>query len=116
MEAFNPKSFFFLSVWKLTYLLKICLTFCSVFPSCNFDIFSRNVSELLSEVYGFSASSFLEMSKIAFGHLTHHDIQNVDLLQILPCNIIGSWDLRKRIMTFDLENFETIDVLYRSFY
>ena len=74
------------------------------------------MSELLSEVPDFSRSSFLKMAKKAFGHLTHHDIQNVELLQILPCNIIGSWDPRKRIMSFDLENFETIDVLFRSIY
>ena len=49
-------------------------------------------------------------------HPSRPDIQNVDSLQILPCNIIGGWDLRKRVMTFNLENWETIDVLFRSFY
>ncbi|KAK6179055.1 hypothetical protein SNE40_011501 [Patella caerulea] len=49
-------------------------------------------------------------------HPLHTDIQTVDVIQILPCNIIGSWDLRKRAMTFDLENWEMIDVLFRSFY
>ena len=49
-------------------------------------------------------------------HLSRLDIQPVDSLQILPCNIMGCWDYRKRVMTFDLENWETIDVLFRSFY
>ena len=94
------------------------MIFRGVFPfkSCNFDVLSKNVSDLLSEVSDFSGSSFLKMAKKAFGHPTHFDIQNVDLLQILPCNIIGSWDPRKRIMSFDLENFETMDVLFRSIY
>ena len=49
-------------------------------------------------------------------HPYHSDIQTVSILQIIPCNIIGSWDLRKRIMTFVLENSEMIDILFRSFY
>ena len=44
------------------------------------------------------------------------DIQTVDVLQIIPCNIIGSWDLSKRIMTFVLDNYHTIDALFQSFY
>lgn len=43
------------------------------------------------------------------------DIQSVDIIQIMPCNIIGSWDLSKRIMIFVLENCEMIDVLFKSF-
>ena len=49
-------------------------------------------------------------------HPSRPDIQPVDSLQILPCNIMVSWDYRKRVMTFYLENWETIDVLFRSFY
>ena len=44
------------------------------------------------------------------------DIQTVSVIQILPCNIVGSWDMSKRIMTFVLNNFHMIDVLFRSFY
>ena len=46
----------------------------------------------------------------------HADIQTVSMVQIIPCNIIGSWDMRKRIMTFVLENWEMIDILFCSFY
>ena len=49
-------------------------------------------------------------------HPLRPDIQTVHSLQILPCNILGSWNLQKRAMTFDLENWEMIDVLFRSFY
>ena len=49
-------------------------------------------------------------------HPSRPDIQPVDSLQILTCNIMGCWDYRKRIMTFDLENWETIYVLFNSFY
>ena len=44
------------------------------------------------------------------------DIQSVDIIQIMLCNIIGSWDLSKRIMIFVLQNSEMIDVLFTSFY
>ena len=37
-------------------------------------------------------------------HPLRPDIQTVHSLQILPCNILGSWNLQKRAMTFDLEN------------
>ena len=33
-------------------------------------------------------------------HPSRPDIQPVDSLQILPCNIMGFWEYRKRIMTF----------------
>ena len=65
-----PKSFFFSKCLEADFfLLKICLIFCGVFPfkSCNFDVFSQNVSEFLSEVSDFSGSSFPKMAKKAFG-------------------------------------------------
>ena len=44
------------------------------------------------------------------------DIQSVDIIQIMLCNIIGSWDLSKHIMIFVLQNCDVIDVLFTSFY
>ena len=44
------------------------------------------------------------------------DIHTVNTVQIIPCNIIGSWDMTRRVMTFNLENWEMIAVLFRSFY
>jgi len=44
------------------------------------------------------------------------DIQSVTIVQIVPCNIMGSWDLSKRHMTFVLDNHHTIEALFQSFY
>ena len=44
------------------------------------------------------------------------DIQTVCSDQIVPCNIIGSWDLTKRVMTFVLDNHHAIEALFQSFY
>ena len=49
-------------------------------------------------------------------HPKRADIQTVDIVQIIPCNIIGSWDLSRRVMTFVLDNWQMIDVMFRSFY
>ena len=68
LSTLEPKSFFFQSVWKLTFELKMCLIFCDVFPikNCHFDVISQNVSEFLSEVSEFSGSSFPKMAKKSF--------------------------------------------------
>ena len=49
-------------------------------------------------------------------HKHHQDIQTVNTVQIIPTNIVGSWDMEKRTMIFNLENWEMIDILFRSFY
>ena len=49
-------------------------------------------------------------------HPSHPDIHTVNTVQIIPCNIIGSWDMARRVMTFNLENWEMIAVLFHSFY
>ena len=40
------------------------------------------------------------------------DIQTLSVVQILPWNIVGSWDMSKRIMTFVLNNCHMIDALF----
>ena len=45
------------------------------------------------------------------------DIQTVLPIQVLPCNVIGSWDTSSsRNITFVLDNWHIIDGLFQSFY
>jgi hypothetical protein len=45
------------------------------------------------------------------------DVQTVLPMQILPCNVIGSWDTSSsRNITFVLDNWHIIEGLFQSFY
>ena len=45
------------------------------------------------------------------------DVQTVLPIQVLPCNVIGSWDTSSsRNITFVLDNCHIIDGLFQSFY
>ena len=44
------------------------------------------------------------------------DEQKTQRIQILPCNVIGSWDLTKRKPVFVLHNNDVIDELFKSLY
>ena len=60
---------------------------------------------------GGTYTEHLEPHDRKWKHPTHADIQTVSVVQIIPCNIIGSWDLTKHDMTFILENWHMIDIL-----
>ena len=44
------------------------------------------------------------------------DIQTVTSVQLIPCTVVGSWNHARRVMIFQLENWQMIDVLFQSFY
>ena len=44
------------------------------------------------------------------------DEQKTQKIQILPCNVIGSWDLTKRKSVFVLHNNDVINELFKSLY
>ena len=47
---------------------------------------------------------------------TKSDEQEVELDQIIPCNIIGAWNLQGRSFTFELDNWHVIDGIFQAMY
>ena len=44
------------------------------------------------------------------------DEHNTSLIQIIPCNVLGSWDMSSRQTKFEVENWEVIEGLFQSMY
>ena len=55
-------------------------------------------------------------SKECWQYPSSPDLQLVELIQIVPCNVIGSWDLTRPKSIFKLSNWDIIEGLVKSMY
>ena len=44
------------------------------------------------------------------------DEQKTNIVQIIPCNVLGSWNMTSRQSKLEVENWEVIEGLFQSMY
>ena len=71
---------------------------------------------MVMEIIQWNIWSVLIKIRASYGSINTIKISKLLILLIIPTNIVGSWDMEKRTMIFNLENWEMIDILFRSFY
>ena len=57
-----------------------------------------------------------EKTKKCWRYPAKPDEHEVKLVQIIPCNIIGTWNMTSRKSTFEVDNWQIIEGLFQSLY
>ena len=58
----------------------------------------------------------LDSTKKSWRYPRKEDEQITETIQIIPCNVIGAWDMSSRQQTFVVENWEAIEGVFQSMY
>ena len=58
----------------------------------------------------------LNSTKRSWRYPRKEDEQITETIQIIPCNVIGAWDMTSRQPKFEVENWEIIEGVFQSMY
>ena len=73
---------------------------------------SKNQSFLIEYLECFNLNS----TKRSWRYPRKEDEQITETILIIPCNVIGAWDMTSRQPKFEVENWEIIEGLFQSMY